>query len=332
MPRLPARATVLLLPVLLAAGCLGGADPGPGPSPAGGPAGDDGIAPDDGLDATAETGLLRGVVVDQAIRPLAGVDVAVRRGDASPLRAQTGQDGRFGFDGLEPGSYVVEAARAGYFPATAVAAVRAGVADPPVVSLLLERDDDTVAYVEAYALDGFMECGVRGGTGGVALCQLVEGRTNLTSDRTLFKIPVTAAPSWVQAEMAWEMTQPLADTMGLYVRQLRPDGTDAYMGIYPLNLGPSPLLLAIDSDGAGHCATCVEDPLNMTQWEEAWFSAMAGDLSATRPPETCSPLGSPCLAGAGVVLEQRFQLFVHVFHRATPAEGWRFTSDGPPAV
>lgn len=317
MPARPATAFVLLLASLVLAGCSA-------------PPADEGTA--DGLRATAETGLVRGVVVDEAIRPVAGVAITLARPGSAALAAASDAEGRFGFDGLAPGSYVLVASKAGYLEATVLAEVRPDEPEPPVVQVLLERDAESTPYVEAVHFDGFIECGVRGGTGSIALCQFVEGRANVTDDRSQLKLAPASGPSWLQAEMLWRSTQPLADTMGFALHLFREDGSDAYMGNYPLNLGPSPLWLAVDGTGAGQCSTCVEPPLNLTAWKELWVTAFPGDLSAARPPEVCAPTGNPCTAGVGVVVEQRFDLFVHLFYRATPPHGWRFSADGSPPV
>ena len=55
---------------------------------------------DDELEATAETGVIRGVVVDAAIVPVAGVTVTI---DGLDQETTSNEAGAFGFDGLEPG-------------------------------------------------------------------------------------------------------------------------------------------------------------------------------------------------------------------------------------
>lgn len=59
--------------------------------------------PDLGLEATATTGLIRGVVVDEAIRPIEGAKISLQAGSASQETTTT-PEGAFGFDGLEPGT------------------------------------------------------------------------------------------------------------------------------------------------------------------------------------------------------------------------------------
>src|SRR5690349_15961209 len=69
-----------------------------------------------GLEATDTTGVLRGVVVDEAIRPVANVSI-VATGSGATRMATSNADGAFGFDGLSPGVYIVKASKPGFFPA-----------------------------------------------------------------------------------------------------------------------------------------------------------------------------------------------------------------------
>lgn len=55
---------------------------------------------------TASTGSIAGVVVDAAIRPLAGANVTLMSDGAV---STSGEDGRFSFEGLEPGAYFLSA-------------------------------------------------------------------------------------------------------------------------------------------------------------------------------------------------------------------------------
>src|ERR1041385_3311885 len=144
----------------------------------------------DGLVATKDTGLLRGVVVDEAIRPVAGAHVTLSRTGWEGLQSESGLDGRFGFDALQPGSYVIEVNRTGFFTQTTTAAVEAGIADPPYVRVLLQADVGSQPYVTAIHFAGFIECAVRGGTGGANACELAQGTTNLTEDRSQLAVAI----------------------------------------------------------------------------------------------------------------------------------------------
>ena len=91
-----------------------------------------------GLEATSSTGILRGAVVDDALRPIEGATV-VLTGEVA-RRTVTTEVGTFGFEGLPPGTYFVTASKAGYFDAQEDADVVAGVPEPPVVKLQMTAD------------------------------------------------------------------------------------------------------------------------------------------------------------------------------------------------
>jgi hypothetical protein len=59
-----------------------------------------------GLQATSSTGVIRGVVVDDAIRPVAGATVSLT-GESTGETVSTAA-GTFGFDALAPGTYFLK--------------------------------------------------------------------------------------------------------------------------------------------------------------------------------------------------------------------------------
>jgi hypothetical protein len=154
------------------------------------------------LDATATTGVIRGIVVDDAIRPVAGAKVTLK-GDA-PRETTSTEAGTFGFDSLAPGPYFLTVSKPGFSEAQASAEVVAGVAEPPIVKVLLNVDAANLPYFEAYVFSGFIECM----TPNVALCGLVNGvveiatgTQNVTQDISqvrypLSKVPPGSRPRW----------------------------------------------------------------------------------------------------------------------------------------
>src|ERR1041385_3354718 len=66
------------------------------------------------VEATATTGVVRGIVVDTAVRPLAGVDLALRASPTKVLHTNSSATGAFGFQGLESGTYFIKASKPGY--------------------------------------------------------------------------------------------------------------------------------------------------------------------------------------------------------------------------
>src|SRR5688572_11354908 len=134
----------IILVALLAAATLAGC--------AGTPSGPGG---DPGLQVTETTGGIRGIVVDQAVVPVEGATITLAGGQSTA----TGADGLFNFTGLEPGDHFVMASKPGYLSVQQSVAVVAGVADPPLVKVLLSRLTTAQPYLDFYKLDGFYECG-----------------------------------------------------------------------------------------------------------------------------------------------------------------------------
>ena len=120
------RAMFLLLLVPLLAGCADEAAP---------EVDDFAQNLDQELQATEDTGIIRGVVVDFAIVPVADATVTLTGLDRS---TQTNEAGAFGFDGLEPGTYFLEISKLGYNSTQASTDVEAGTDTPPVVKVRLE--------------------------------------------------------------------------------------------------------------------------------------------------------------------------------------------------
>ena len=50
-----------------------------------------------------------GIVIDQSGAPVAGVKVAILKGDTELVSVETGKDGKFSFDGLNAGNYDIQA-------------------------------------------------------------------------------------------------------------------------------------------------------------------------------------------------------------------------------
>lgn len=262
------------------------------------------------LDASATTGVIRGVVVDEAVRPVAGALVSLRIDGAEPRDAETSDQGLFGYDGLAPGTYFFQVTRAGYASAQGNAEVVAGVTEPPIVKVLLAADPTSRPFYEAYTWDGYIECSVRTPAIGIAACEGY-GNDDVVHDVTLS----AGVPTFAQGELVWQSTQSLGDELSFNWR--RDDTNDDYVDTE----GPSPLMLNA----------------NQTLFEENEVGAgqplrtviFTGHNPTTEPP--CAP-PAPCTWGVGLQLSQRFTMYVHIFYNFMPPEGWRFTVDGDPVV
>jgi hypothetical protein len=108
----------------------------------------------DSIDVTPQTGGLRGIVVDGAIKPIEGATVVLSVG----RNATTDASGQFLFTGLPAGDYFIQALKPGYRSSSSSGTVVAGDANPPVHKILLERIATAQPYVDTLRLDGFYEC------------------------------------------------------------------------------------------------------------------------------------------------------------------------------
>lgn len=276
----------------------------PGPTGA-----QDDFALDGELVATDSTGVIRGVVVDEAVVPVVGAAVAVT---ALGLETTVDDNGAFGFSGVEPGNHFLTVSKQGYQSQQASVAVEAGVDQPPVLRIQLLRDPATAPYVTPFQFTGFMKCSLSY----IALCGVAPDETG---DSFLAEFELAAPPTWINMEAVWEGTQPTGDQMNLNV-----GATPAGPGTtFATNQGPSPLLaqanattLAEHSVGAGE---------NLVGRMFAWEMEGTGIDDHTG---MCVPvvLTTYC-QGPGAAIDQEFELFVHAFFHYAPPEDWRFTED-----
>jgi hypothetical protein len=279
------------------------------------------------VQATATTGVIRGVVVDTAIRPLAGVTLTVQAKDRVRSTNSTAT-GAFGFDGLVPGTYFILAHKLGFHDVRVAADVRAGEDNPTLTKVALEPNLSSRPYVEAFVFKGFIECS----TPVVALCsapnvgaQIVGILTcddpvnqtgapctrpaNVTSDNFITWYTIARLPDWVQSEMVWNPTTDAGKRLTIYHSYSGKDHV-GIMGTYGEATGTSPLLLTSDRAASAKVKLGNETDLAIR--------AFSGGVEQ-------DPLG---LAGASV--EQEFTTYTHVFYGYTPPEGYRFSKDGDP--
>jgi outer membrane receptor protein involved in Fe transport len=99
-----------------------------------------------------ETREIRGAVNDALGRPLAQAQVALKPGDGQVLQqTRTGEDGRFVFSGVAPGTYAIAAEKSGYQQGTTIVTV--GDSPVPEIALALASDQALEIKVAAAKLD-----------------------------------------------------------------------------------------------------------------------------------------------------------------------------------
>lgn len=288
------------------------------------------------VEATATTGVLLGVVVDGAIRPIKDVAVVVIQPGGDELNAKTDSEGRFAFDGLEPGSHLIRASHPSYAPVQSSADVVAGVQDPAIVRVLMERLFSQDPYSELIKFDGYLACSYSAGV--TTTC--VNDYTRIVGERcTPAPAPPvcttqcaggclrdynlsqqggntreyvsTVGPGWQQIvfEVTWEASaDSTSEELSITISYFTRPNTAHFFGN---TNGPNPIRLQFD--------------LNKTP---------EGQQSAEGEPELIGPEGRSDVFtffnnGGGTVpltLNQGFRSFQTSFYYGLPPEGWSFVN------
>lgn len=282
------------------------------------------------LEADQATGVIRGVVLDESIVPVEGVTVAIQGGQETTTNAE----GLFGFGRLDPGTYFLTFSKAGFAEVQQSTEVRAGVAQPPIVKVQLQRIPGTEPYVLAQTYTGWIACEYQY----VNLLGSCDADTGVFGDpdSTVY-YPIDAQePDWVQMEITWEHTQEFGKSLTMTMGAC----ADEYCSPYGFgdnnlcqNWGPVILWCKVgqeESTRSGFGSNYLVNETGLGSGSQAGISLdMSADCSACTPPGT--PLcGSAC--GVGLILEQTFDSFLHVFYNFEPDPEWFFLEDGPHPV
>ncbi|MGB0651905.1 MAG: carboxypeptidase-like regulatory domain-containing protein [Thermoplasmatota archaeon] len=310
------RAAWWLVAALLLAGC---SDDGGAPELA-----DTGEAPALDVTATATTGAVRGVVVDDAIRPVADVVVTLRTPDGAQEQTTDAQ-GRFAFSNVIPGTHFLSAASPAHEPAQVSVQVVAGVDEPPVTKILLARLFAADPYVISIKQAGFFECSQAGAillysssncvtdytkavTGPPGLLQPLD---NVTNQEREWHADVDAGWQTVLFEMDWEpSTSGTSGQLGIVVSTYKPEREGRHW--FAEEETGKPLRLQIDV-GAPHPSASGVEPAAIPpggMQDMSYFVSVKQD-------------NWPVPA---VALEQEFDVYLNQFVYAPAPEGWSFVA------
>ena len=294
-----------LLCTALLAGCTQAADPKPDV--------DDEDFDGLGLQADKDTGVIRGVVVDEAIRPVPGVTIALSGVGAGETKTE--DNGLFGFSRLAPGSYFLSASKPGFLPVQQSVEVVAGDADPPITKILLTADAATTPFAQTYHFDGYIECSGSFVAAGLAACSAA----GLPNDRFIVEYEIERPPQWIQSEMHWSSTQALSPELDLVYSQ---PGEGALMDNWAEAYGPSPLLIQVDETLAANRSIGAGENLLLRVFNQP----VEGTEPAGCVPR---PVLGGCTTGLGVTVSQKFDIYTNVFYGYAPPADWRFADNGP---
>jgi hypothetical protein len=282
------------------------------------------------VDVTEDTGGIRGVVIDPAIRPVADANVTLIGPDGARMAGtSSAEDGTFTFDGLAAGLYILEARHPMHRGAQATAAVEAGV-QPPVTRIVLQPRFSEAPFTLQFRHDGYFDCSQNGA--GVysssncvtdhcpivmdpATCNGLPTKMldNVTSQQREWHMDVQAGWQGIVFEMQWEPSaQGTSPRMGMVVSTYKPLREPSHSFANYASASPFRLQLDVNQThetGAG----VAPDKIPWEGMEDvSYFVSVRRDTGC---PVTCPP---------GLALQQRFQVFATQFYYMPVPEGWSF--------
>lgn len=238
---------------------------------------------------TATQPMLTGVVLDEAIRPVANATIRVQETNSTTT---TGTDGLYAFDGLPTDrALVLVATKLGYLPNARQITLVPGT--PVRMNFTLEAVPIKVPRHEVLPFNGLVGC---------QLATEVSGQNRTiecaggTPDETRWDFPVEPDLAGVVVEINWEPTSPAAETLGA---RLETTGLGASNAVLAEVVGASPLRLVVPQITA-----------------ERYYAA-GGLMRLTvyaQPDNDANEAG----AGAALAFQQDYRAFASLFYVAPP--------------
>lgn len=292
-------------------------------------AGCSGPGASDKSDDVRDTGAIRGIALDEAVRPMAGVAVSLVGG----ATVATGDDGAFTFEGLPAGAYVLQASKAGFVGVQASVEVVAGSAEAPLVRLEMRAVPSQQPFAEALSFNGFLTFGAAVGVTslGTTILPLLADQV---TDTGSWSVQFNQLPMWAQGELVWDATQ---DTGGMLVWEMT-NTSNTPSGHHETSTSPA---LAYWNTSVlnepDHIVSTLDPARGILYRFFAGPHPMLAPGGGVLPsPSTCPPVPgqptNPCAFGFGLTVQQRVDAYVHHFYNFLPPEDWRFTVDGPPVL
>ncbi len=275
------------------------------------------------IEVGASTGGIRGVVIDETIRPVAGAKVTIT---ASGTSTTSDDMGRFAFSNVAPGPHFLRVEHPLHQTAQTSVEVEAGVATPAPVKVLMTRLFEADPYISNMKFDGFFECSQAGlllliysssncvtdytkrFTGPPGLAQPLD---NVTNQQREWHADVDGGWASLVWEITWEPTSSgTSGNMGIVVSTYKPDRDGSHW--FANAGGASPLRLQINATEQHPTASGMEP----TMIPEEGMTDMSFFVSVRQD-------NWPVPA---VALQQDFTVFLTMFHYLPPPPGWSFVA------
>jgi hypothetical protein len=298
--RFLARMTAYLVATIVLAGCAGAAEPAD-------------ASEEDALYGVLETdkatGAIRGVIVDETIRPLAAAHVELL---GTGETTETNAEGGFGFSRVAPGPHGLRVSKPGYDSTEVVAYALAGEKSD-IVKVTLAANPATALFVSESVHTGFIWCAYM-----IQSVQNCDLRGTAGQDDNGWYADVESPPQFLQSEFVWASNQQLGTNLMAFVFSCTAEAPCGIARLCQIE-GASPIVCkASATEGSGAYD----------------FGLNASGVGLDRGLEfslhaactTCSP------GKLGFVFEQSFSTYTHLFYNFEPDADWHFSRDGSPII
>jgi hypothetical protein len=288
------------------------------------------------VEVTEDTGAIRGVVLNDAIVPVAGAFVQVL---GSPLNATTDSQGRFVFSKVVPGTYFLAVSKDLHQATQTQVNVVAGAKEPPILKVQLVRDYPQDPYMAApIEMVGFFTCTQAGG--------IVWGYSS--SPCHMFTVPqlgpqdtcasagvcldqtrvfhANVGPGWqtMVFEMTWEASATgTSEKLGMTVSENY--DTRSASHIFASYGSGDPVLFRLEVGEPGPLASGPSGDKQMVPPEG--MQDMSMFMSVRQPDPIC--VATVCRAPPALAVDQEFRAWVTQFYYAPAPEGWSFMAGSP---
>lgn len=234
--------------------------------------------------------------------PLEGADVRLNTGEETA----TGPQGQFSFGDLRPGEYFVQVELPGYTSIQTTAAVVAGVAEPPLVKIVVERLEGKQPYIEVLKFQAFFECHF-------ALPVIVDNcdmAVRTVADGLNETVGNPGVPRGVQQNENTAYYD-VADNVEAIVQEAFWDNPEV-----------SAMMILLSSTPIDNLCDCSERDYMRTEGPSPTLGRIEGD--AVPAGETVAARGFLPFGSPQVALNHEYVIITTMFHDYIPDEGWNF--------
>jgi hypothetical protein len=281
--------------------------------------------------------VLRGVVVDAAIRPLAGASIEAQ-GNGQTLNATTDQDGLFLVAGVQPGVYILTVSKP-FYDTRQVSATVPENGEPALVKVDLSLTSGLVPFSNVASWEGFLECSATiGNWCGIAnlypcivQSQVGQPCSRVSNDQSFnfqqeFFTDLNRAPDWLQFESYWESTQSVSSNMAIRFAATNQSEWNRFSfgPVLASPHGPSPLIAFANGTALAEAEVGTDRGVTTELFHGGPDAYTLGEQCAD------TPIGRGCFDGqwAGVAANQRITIVYIAFYGYTPPEGWTYAAEG----